>query len=567
MHTLADVETLAVCLFVPLRSAPSLAPEEKRKSAFSTPGDRMDQQKTSRNELRLAELIAALSLAIDLGMGQPMEHFMRACLLAMRLANALNLDEQVRSDVYYLAMLRHLGCTAHADVTAAIFGDDIAANTWLAGIDQANPVELLRAVFQQIGPGQSLPQRMRQIANVLTTMPRKGPEVFAARCEVGQRLAERLGLSPRVKLALGQVYERWDGKGLPNQVKGETILLSVRVIQVAQDAELFYRLGGKEHALTILRRRAKGMYDAAIVTCFCQHADSMFEEPGDASLWEAVLAAEPGAQHAIPEADLESTLHAVADFVDLKSVYTLGHSSGVAALAEEAVRRCGLPEADARAIRYAALLHDLGRIGIPTSIWEKPGSLTETEWERVRLHPYYTERILVRSKGLAALGALAAAHHERIDGSGYHRAMPASLLSMSARILAVADVYHALCEPRPHRPAQAAEAAADELRRQVRAGRLDAEAVHAVLLAAGHRLRAKRHEQVAGLSDREIEVLRLVVRGQSNSQVATLLSVSERTVHHHIEHIYNKIGVSTRAAAALFAMQHNLLEEVDEAKI
>jgi len=519
----------------------------------------MDTHQTGSSGLRLAELLASLSLAIDLGLGQPMENFLRTCLLAVRLGKVLGVGEQDLVDIYYLGLIQHLGCTAYADETAAIFGDDLDAYAWLITTDQGNPTEMLSAMFQHIGKGESVLRRALRISHALLNGSKNVEEIFSGRCEVAQNLADRLGLGTRMRDALGQIYERWDGKGLPQKLKGEAILLPVRVVRIAQDAEIFFRTRGKDSALSILRQRAGGMYDPMIIDCCCQQADHVFQDPGESSVWVAVLAAEPGLHSCISETRLDEVLRAVADFVDLKSTYTLGHSSGVADLAAEAAQRCGLPEVDVMTIRRAGLLHDLGRIGVPNTIWDKPGPLSETEWERVRLHPYYTERVLTRLKALGSVCTIAAQHHERLDGSGYHRGIPASLLPMAVRILAAADVYHALTELRPHRAAYSAEGAADELRRQVRAGLLDDEAVRAVLVAAGHRLRSTRRTWVAELSDREIEVLRLVARGYSNNQMATVLSLSTSTVHHHIQHIYNKLGVSTRAAAALFAMQHNLL--------
>lgn len=278
--------------------------------------------------------------------------------------------------------------------------------------------------------------------------------------------------------------------------------------------------------------------------------------------WEAVLALEPGVRLYLSEEQFDTACQAIADFADLKSPYTLGHSSAVAELAAGAARQCGLPEEDVVAIRRAGLLHDVGRVGISVTIWDKPGPLSEREWERVRLHSYYTERVLARPAALARLGALAALHHERLDGSGYHRGASAGSLPPAARILAAADVYHAMIEPRPHRPARTPEAAAEELRREARAGRLDSEAVNALLAAAGHRVRSARRELLAGLSERELEVLRLIARGHSKKQVASLLTISEKTVDNHIQHIYSKIGVSTRAGATLFAMEHDLLAPV-----
>jgi HD-GYP domain-containing protein (c-di-GMP phosphodiesterase class II) len=516
--------------------------------------------------LRLAELIAALSLALDLGLGQPMEHGLRTCLLAVRLGTILGVSAENLADIYYLALIQHLGCTAYADETAAIFGDDLAANAWLLRTDQGHPTELVRALLQHVGAGESALRRTRRILNALITLPRKAAEVAIGHCEVGQRLAERIGVGARVQAALGQIYERWDGQGMPHHLKGEAILLPLRVVRIAQDAEICHRLDGTERTLRVLRQRAAGIYDPMLVERFCQYADQLFEALDGVSLWEAVLAAEPGGRSYIPEARLDDVLRAVANFVDLKSPYTVGHSSGVATLAAAAARHCGLPEADVIIIRRAGWLHDLGRIGVANTIWDKPGPLSDAEWERVRLHPYYTERVLSRLKGLGPVGAIAPQHHERLDGSGYHRGLPASMLPMTVRILAVADIYHALTEPRPHRAAQPAGTAADELRRQVRSGLLDDDAVRAVLTVAGHRQRATRRVWVAGLSDREIEVLRLVARGHSNRQMASLLGISERTIHHHIEHIYDKIDVSTRAGATLFAMQHNLLTDLDDAQ-
>ena len=202
-------------------------------------------------------------------------------------------------------------------------------------------------------------------------------------------------------------------------------------------------------------------------------------------------------------------------------------------------------------------------MGVSAGIWTKAGPLTEREWDQVRLHPYYTERILGRPPALAAIGALAALHQERLDGSGYHRRLPASLLSPAARLLAAADVYRALLEPRPHRPARSPDAAAAELGRVAQAGGLDPDAVRCVLAAAGRQVSHARPVRPAQLTERELEVLRLIARGSSIKQVAQQLTISPKTVDTHIQHIYEKIGASTRAGATLFAVEHNLLENAD----
>jgi HD-GYP domain-containing protein (c-di-GMP phosphodiesterase class II) len=210
-------------------------------------------------------------------------------------------------------------------------------------------------------------------------------------------------------------------------------------------------------------------------------------------------------------------------------------------------------------LRRAGLLHDIGRVGVSAGLWVKEGALSQREWEQIRLHVYYTDRVLARPEPLRRLAAIASQHHERMDGSGYHRALAGQALMPAVRILAAADAYHAMTEPRPHRPALPAEEAESELRREVRGGRLDGDAVHAVLAEAGHRVPRARRERPAGLSQREVEVLRLLARGLSNRDIAERLFVAPDTVKHHIRHIYDKTAISTRAGATMFAMENSLL--------
>jgi HD-GYP domain-containing protein (c-di-GMP phosphodiesterase class II)/DNA-binding CsgD family transcriptional regulator len=419
------------------------------------------------------------------------------------------------------------------------------------------------AVLRHVGEGHPPLRRAGILATALAAGVRMGQDSgrahVAAHCEAAQLLADRLGFGPTVRQALGQVFERWDGRGRPRGLAGTDVGLPVRLLRLAQDLDSVHQLGGAEAAIAVARQRAGGAYDPAIVERFCQRAPTLLAHLETDSAWEAALAAEPGAPRPLSEEQLDTAVGAMAAFTDLKSPYTVGHSSGVAALAAAAANRCRCPEADVVAVRRAACVHDLGRVGVTVAIWDKAGPLRRGEWEQVRLHPYYTERVLARSGVLSPLGALAALHHERLDGSGYHRGLPAAMLPLTARILAAADAYHAMTEPRPYRPALTPEAAAEEARREVRAGRLDGEAVSAVLAVAGHRVRPAPREWAAGLSEREVEVLRLVARGLSNRQMAQSLVIAEKTVGHHIQHIYDKVGVSTRAAATLFAMQHDLL--------
>lgn len=508
--------------------------------------------------LRLAELIGALSLATDLGSGQPMERSLRRCLIAVGLGTAVGLDQDQLQTTYYASLLQYVGCTTEAHEIAAVWSDEIAAGEWFAEIASGQPSEAIAAILRLHGAGEPALRRARMLATALARMPGQN-RILEAHCDVGERLAERMGLSPDVQRALTQVYERWDGSGAPRRLKGAEVALPVRILKLAQDAEIFHRTSGVDGAIAVARRRAGAAHDPGLVEVFCREAHRLFDRLGDDLSWQAVLDAEPGLRRVLTDAELDAALRALADFTDLKSPYLAGHSSGVAALASEAARRCRLPDAEVVTVARAGMVHDLGRVGISAAVWAKRGPLSEGEWERVRLHPYYTERILARAPQLAALGALACMHHERLDGTGYHTGMKAAAQPLAARLIAAADVYQALTEPRPHRAAHNADSAANEIRAQAASGKLDREAVEAVLTAAGHRARSRRHTWPAGLSAREVEVLRLVARGHSDRQMAAALNLSPRTVHHHVQHIYDKAGVATRATATLFAMQHDLL--------
>jgi HD-GYP domain-containing protein (c-di-GMP phosphodiesterase class II) len=509
--------------------------------------------------VRLAELVAALSLATDLGMGQPLEQALRTSLLAVSAGRELGFDDLILTDVYYLALLRFVGCTADAHEQAALVGgDEIAFYAGVAPVVMGGMPELLTFLARRFATGVALPTRLRLVGRVLADGTAGAKRSIAVHCEVARMLAARLGLPESVGAGVGHVFERWDGKGLPGDLTGEAIPVPARLVAIARDVELYHRLGGWSAVTEVLRRRRATAYDPAIADVFLTRGEEWLAEAGEESAWDVALAAEPAPWLRVAGARLDAVLAAFAAFADLKSPFTRGHSAGVAALVEGAARHAGLGEAETTDLRRAALVHDLGRTGIPNGIWDKPGSLTRAEWEHVRLHPYYTERVLSQAPALASLAVLAGAHHERLDGSGYHRGSPSTLLSPAARLLAAADAYQAMTQARPHRPALPPEAAARQLAAEADQGRLDGDAVRCVLAAAGHD-QPRRRSWPAGLSEREVEVLRLIARGASNKEVAGRLSISPKTAEHHVGHIYAKIGVSSRAAAAVFAMEHRLL--------
>jgi HD-GYP domain-containing protein (c-di-GMP phosphodiesterase class II) len=357
------------------------------------------------------------------------------------------------------------------------------------------------------------------------------------------------------------VSELWNGQGGPKRLKAEEIALPARIFHVAANAEIFSRMGGLDSAIAHTRRQAGGYYDPAVVDRFCKVAESLFRRLEAEQPWDAMLSAEPAPLRWLSEDEVDNFGRTIANFVDLRSPYTLGHSTGVAGLAEQMARGLGLSDGEAVALRRAGFLHDLGRIGVPAGFWNTASPWTTQERERAKQHPALTELVLARSTALGHLGTLAGLHHERLDGSGY-RGVPGSFFPVAAQILAAADTYHTKTEPRPHRRALEPDAAADEISRLARGGQLDGDVAKALLVAAGHRSLPEMPDELpAGLSDREVEVLRLIVRGLSNRQMAQILFISPKTIGHHVQHIYDKVGVSTRVGATLFALQHGLVQE------
>jgi HD-GYP domain-containing protein (c-di-GMP phosphodiesterase class II) len=512
-----------------------------------------------RAHVRLAELVAALSLGIDLGFGQPMEHVLRQCLIALRLAEGIGLDEEQRAVVYYTALLINVGCHSDAHEQAKWFGDDIAVKA-IKFDHEPRSLRMAATGMRFLGSGHPPLHRFKLGLEFAISGHREVDGMVEHHAAIARTLGEQLELRDEVIEALGAAYERWDGRGWPGELEGEEVPLAARVAQVAEFVEVANRMGGVEAARDLARERRGEQFDPTLSDLLDAEAEVLLSGLDSVATWEAVVGAEPALAVMLSGERFDAALLAIANFVDLKSPYFLGHAPAVGDLVAEAGKRLGLPAEEVRQLRRAGLVHGFGRLGVSNAIWDKPAPLGAGEWERVRLHPYLTERMLRQSESLAPMGAIAVALRERLDGSGYPRGLSGGAISRPARILGAADAYQAMREPRPHRPARSAEESAAELRAEVKAGRLDAEAVEAVLGAAGHRV-PRRREGPAGLTPREVEVLRLLARGLSNKAIAERLVISPKTVGNHVEHIYSKIDASSRAAASLFAMQHGLLPE------
>ncbi|HEX6789658.1 MAG TPA: HD domain-containing phosphohydrolase [Gaiellaceae bacterium] len=511
----------------------------------------------ARSKIRAAELVGALSLATDLGTGQPLEHALRTAVLAVRLGELAGASTGDLADAYYVALLHSSGCTSNGHEAIQVYDDDIAHRAAFFLIDSTNPAEVLAFYRANIGAGRPPGVRAALIEDAIANAGPRAREGFATMCEVAQRFAGWLELGADVKAALEFVFARWDGRGFPN-TGGDALPLPIRLLHVARDISLFLTASGPDEARDVVERRQGSAYDPWLAEMAVRNFAELLVDLDETRLWEQALDSEPLPQMWLSGERIAAAFGAIAALADLKSPWFHEHSTSVAELAEAAAWRANLTADVVATVRCAALALDLGRVGVSNAIWEKPGPLGFGEWERVRLHPHFTERAFAQSEALAPIGRLAGAHHERLDGSGYHRGT-GQALGQTARILAAADSYAAMREPRPYRPPLDEAAAQDELLREAREGRLDAEAVDLVLGAAGLRPKQRARELPAGLTERELEVLRVLVGGQSNQVIAERLGISARTVGHHVQHVYQKAGVRSRAAATVWAFEHNLI--------
>ena len=496
-------------------------------------------------------------MATDLGLGQPQQHIICQTLIAMRVAELEGLSDDEVAAIFYVSLLAWVGCVADAHEMGKWFGNDIAvrADSYLVDMTGA---PMMRFMLGHVASGSSPIRRLTIIGRFLAGGSKEVQQSMASHCETSGELSLRLGLGPEVRDPLQQAFERWDGKGSPAKLAGDQIARIMRIVHIANDVEPLYRLGGVDAAVEMLRSRRGTEFDPGLVDRFCAHAHELCVSVDDLDGWDNLIDAHRALGRELSGEELDRALEAFADYADVKSPFMLGHSRGVAQLSAAAATSLGLPGDEVVLVRRAALVHDVGAIGVSAGILDKSGRLTQAERERIRTHPYLTGRTFSKPPALRAIGQIAAMHHERMDGSGYPSGLTANALPMTARVIAAADVYHALLEPRPHRAPLAPDAARQLLSSEVTDGRLDGYAVRAVLDAAGHRV-GRQADLAGGLTAREVEVLVLVARGLTKKQIAHQLSVSTKTVNAHVEHMYTKLGVTSRGAAALYAMRHGLM--------
>ncbi len=488
----------------------------------------------------------ALAYATDLATGHSRDFALRSCVLGMRLApirripcsrrlipslrpERAKVDQQTRRAVYHQALLRYIGCNADTHLLSAAWGDEIALRQELHRIDMGNKVAFrevfVRAITRTLA-GASPEELDQALERGLAGAAQVNIPVLSGHCEVAQRIAERIGLPEEIRENLGQIYERWDGRGLPHGLSGNAVKVPVRLVTLAQDAIALTDLHGFEAMTGIIAERAGGAYEQELVDVFLAHAESLLaglDGPVDRA---TILALEPTPHAMLDEEACEKAYLAIADMIDMRMPFTFGHSRAVASLAGAAAKQMGLPASDGRIVRWAGYAHDIGELSVPVSTWMRAGALTERE----------------------------------TDSGGYHRNSRSPDLSPAARILAAAEAFQTARETRPHHAGLSDVAAADKVRAAVKEGKLCPEAVEAVLTCAGQRARRGAPTRLAGLTPREIEVLRLIAAGDTAKEAARKLDIAPKTADNHIQSLYSKIGVTTRAGAALYALERGLVQ-------
>jgi HD-GYP domain-containing protein (c-di-GMP phosphodiesterase class II) len=508
-------------------------------------------------QVRAAEVVASMCLTTDLGMGFPFEHGLHATLATMRLCEALGVDKDTLSDTYYACLLMYAGCTVDEEERSAIFAGSMTEHHTHRQF--GSRVESLSGVVRALpSPDTNLPRQAWQVATRLPRAARFVDGHLAAMCEVAGMLAERLGMPKSVHGMFPLLTERWDGKSTLERASGDEIPLPLRIIHVGRDATYQRLIGDDGYVKEVIQSRSGKAFDPDVSAAFLRNADEILGPPEPPkTAWEDVLSSEPQPGLTLDGPAIDRALRAMGALADMVSPYLSGHSSGVADLAGTAAELCGFADGEIKKVRRAGFVHDLGRTAVSSRIWNKPGTLTTDERERARLHPYHTERVLTRSPFLAELGSVAMAHHERLDGSGYHRGLDISALSPASRLLAAADAFRSKTEPRPYREALSPEKATAVLVEKAERGGFDPAMVMAIAEAAGQA--PPTIERRAGLTEREVEVVGLLARGLQTKQIGRALDISPKTVDRHIQNSYRKMGVSSRAAATLFAAENGFV--------
>jgi putative nucleotidyltransferase with HDIG domain len=435
--------------------------------------------------VRRSEIISALSYALDLTEGQPMGHSARTCMIGMRIAKHIGMPLTQQGDLYYALLLKDAGCSSNSSrLFHIINADDIRAKGDLKTTDWTRMGwESLHYALSHVATGLPFLERMRKLVSVAATQQVDSKALVQIRCDRGAAIARKMSFPLPVAAAIYSLDEHWNGGGYPDGLRGVNIPVYSRIANLAQTLDVFLVNRGPDAAMEAIGKRSGRWFDPDLVQAARSLAKTgaLWNSLESANVLKEVVAMEPEVRQTLAsEESIENICLAFADVIDSKSPFTYRHSNGVASAAVAIGRQLGMNASDLTFLRRAALLHDIGKLSVPNSILEKPGKLTALEWDVVKKHPYYTLEILRRIPGLENMSEVAAAHHEKLDGSGYFRGWTAEQLSTHARILVVADIYDALSAQRPYRDAMALDQVFTIMRKEAPRA-LDADCLEALI--------------------------------------------------------------------------------------
>jgi len=423
----------------------------------------------------MSEVIAALSYALDLTGGQPEGHAGRTCLLGMRIARQLQLNIEDSSALFYGLLLKDLGCSTNASKMCYLFGaDDRTIKKASKTVDITSIGPTLGYIARNVAPGGTVFEKVSKFVHAAVGGATGGArELIEMRCERGEKIAHDLHMPPATAQAIRALDEHWDGNGYPDGLAGDRIPLLARILNISQTVEVFFSTYGIDAAYDMAKERSGTWFDPALV-------DALNAFKDDQTFWalflnndpkQAVTDFEPFDRTLVADnATLDRIAYGFAQVIDAKSPWTFQHSEGVSRISTGLAETIGLSPEQIRDVRRAGLLHDIGKLGVSNKILDKPGKLDAEEMATMRKHTAFTYHILQQVAGFRDLSSMAAAHHERLDGKGYHRGFSAEQLSTSDRILAVADMFEALTAKRPYREDLTGEQVMDILTRNTLSG-------------------------------------------------------------------------------------------------
>ncbi len=406
---------------------------------------------------RLSDILSALSYALDITEGQPEGHAVRSCLIGMRIAQGAAMPLSQRGPLFYALLLKDLGCSSNAARLCKLFGaDDRRLKRDRKLTDWTSPLPSLTYALRHAVPEASPMARVLRVASLGAKEQGAGRQMAQTRCDRGAEIASLLGFTEATQDAIRSLDEHWDGRGVPLGLRGDAIPPLGRIVGLAQTVEVFASTFGVEAAMAVAGERRGTWFDPLLV-------DVLRSFRRDRAFWATVLGPDPRAHLGevepedqvlmADEAAVDVIAQAFARVIDAKSPYTCRHSERVAEFADAIGQARGFEAEERRDLRRAALLHDIGKLGVSNRVLDKPGRLTDIELTQVRLHPQFTQRILERVPAFAGMVRIASSHHERLDGKGYHRGVTGAELCPSSRALVVADIGEALTADRPYRSA------------------------------------------------------------------------------------------------------------------